>query len=239
MTLTSPAEWPRVPDGVVEAARRTALDALRTAPLEQYYDVDGGYAGATFLAAGGNVPDDIDASDLFAVTQLSVDIAAAAARRVLNDGERRSDLLAALRVVPADVPLAAASAGELEQAWEFYLAARRTLANPRAKHSDPWVTAAKLVARKRPQLLPVRDRVVRQVLGLQSHREGRMEILAIRALISDPEILDAIGFAVTRAKRAGEDQNRVCVFDTEPLRILDVALWWQAAAGPVRSANDQ
>ncbi|WP_277209213.1 DUF6308 family protein [Isoptericola croceus] len=228
MTQQVPAGWPALGDGVLDAARRTALDALSFVPLESYYDTASGYAGATFATASGNVPRDITAGDLFAVTLLSVDVKAPAARRLLDDGPHRDRVLAALAAVPTDVPLAAAGSDDLELAWELQQEIKAALADPRAARSDPWVTAAKLAARKRPRLLPVRDREVRRVLGLAGPKDGRLELQVIRALVADPVISGAIDTALARAQASAEADGRVCMFDTEPLRLLDVALWWHA-----------
>lgn len=239
MTLPAPADWPTLPDGVLDGARRTALEALAVVPLEVYYDIVGGYAGATFASASGNSPGDVTAGDLFAVTLLSVDVNPPAARRLLDEGVHRERVLAALRAVPSDVPLAAAGAQDLELAWVFYAAVKAALANPRAKRSDPWVTAAKLAARKRPRLLPVRDNEVRRVLGLGPYRDGRLELQAIRALAADPVVAGAIDTALARARSAAEFRGLVCVFDEEPLRLLDVALWWHAVRGKAPAVDEQ
>lgn len=237
--LPVPADWPILPDGLLDRARRTALDALAAVSFEAYYDVAGGYAGATFASALGNVPGDVTAGDLFAVTLLSVDVNPPAARRLLDDGLHRENVLAALRAVPSDVPLASAGEQDLELAWAFYVTVKAALANPRAKRSDPWVTAAKLAARKRPRLLPVRDNEVRRVLGLESYRDGRLELQVIRALVSDAVVADAVDTALARARTAAELQGLVCVFDEEPLRLLDVALWWHAVRGKTSAADEQ
>lgn len=43
-----PDTWPPVPDGLLDAAHRTALDALSLVRFERFDDVAGNYAGATF-----------------------------------------------------------------------------------------------------------------------------------------------------------------------------------------------
>lgn len=240
MVLPVPAGWPARPGRILDGARRLALDALAVVPFEAYYDVEGGYAGATFASASGSVPSDITAGDLFAVTLLNVDVNPHSARRSLDDGEPRDRVLAALRAVSSDVPFAAAGARELELAWAFYAAVKTALANPRVKRSDPWVTAAKVAARKRPRLLPVRDNEVRRVLGLASQRDGRLEIQTIRALVADQVVAGEIDTALARARAAAERRGLVCVFDEEPLRLLDVALWWYAVrGGPAGVVDDQ
>lgn len=228
MTLQVPDRWPVLSTDVAAAARQTALDALARVPLESYYDVDGNYAGATFTTTSDNVTGEITAGDLFAVTLLSVPVKASAARRLLDDGPHRDRVLPALAAVPADVALAAAGPADLQAAWDLHRAIKDALVDPAAATSDPWVTAAKLAARKRPRLLPVRDREVRRVLGLEGPKDGRLELQAIRALMVDPAVTEAIEQALGRARSRAASTGRQCVFDTEPLRLLDVALWWAA-----------
>lgn|GEM_PF-6829138 len=69
---------------------------------------------------------------------------------------------------------------------------------------------------------------MRRVLGLDGPKDGRLEPQAIRALVVDPAVTDTIEQALTRARSRAVSTGRRCVFDTEPLRLLDVALWWAA-----------
>ncbi|WP_265521329.1 DUF6308 family protein [Oerskovia flava] len=232
MTTSVPSGWPLVSAAIVDAARRTALDALASERLVDYYDTAGDYAGATFASIHPNDPFDVTGADLHAISMLSVQVGPAATRRVLDDGPLRQGLLAALAQTPADVSLADASAADLAAAWDLHCMCRRALADPTTKGpSDPWVTAAKLAARKRPRLLPVRDSKVRRLLGLEPERDGRLELQVLRALVSDPVVRGAIDTAVARARGLAHEAGRACVFDTEPLRVLDAALWLRAIRG--------
>lgn len=224
-----PSGWPDVPDGLLDDARRTALDALRAVCFERYYDVAGSYAGATFASIDPNDPMDVTAADLHALTMLSVQVGPAATRRVLDEGPLRDGLLAALSAASPTTDLVDATVTDLDAAWALTNTARIALAEPTTKGtSDPWVTAAKLAARKRPRLLPVRDTKVRRLLGLELARDGRLEIQVIRSLVADPAVIDAIEEALTRARAAAEAGGRTCVFDTSELRLLDVALWMRS-----------
>ncbi|OCI32913.1 hypothetical protein OERS_05050 [Oerskovia enterophila] len=225
-----PDTWPPVPDGLLDAAHRTALDALSLVRFERYYDVAGNYAGATFASIEPNDPMDVTAADLHALTMLAITVGPGATRRVLEDGPVRDGLLAALIATPTGTDLVDASAAELDAAWDLTNKARAALADPTTKsESDPWVTAAKLAARKRPRLLPVRDTLVRRLLGLEPARDGRLEIQVIRSLVADPAVLDAIEAALARARTTAAAEGRTCVYDTTELRLLDVALWMHAA----------
>lgn len=232
MELSTPATWPTVPEALVNSARLTVLAALSTAPLERYYDVAGNYAGATFVGLKPNDPYDLTAADLHAVRMLSVSVEPAATRRLLNESSLRDHVLEALRSTPPDVSLATAGAAELECAWKLHLALKQALAEPFVKRvSNPWVTAAKLAARKRPALMPVRDRVVGAALEVLALNDGRIDLLLYRQLLADASVIDAIETAVKGARARADEAGSHCVFDDEPLRLLDAALWWVGTRG--------
>lgn len=205
-------------------------NAKGTAPLARYYDVATDYAGVTFAALGPIDPYDVTATDLHAVRLLSVRLGAAATRRLLEPGSLRTELLKTLSSVPTDVTLASATTSDLVAMENFYEAARRAMVEPRAKTSNPWVTATKLTARKRPDLIPVRDNLVRDVLGLASFRNYRIEWQAMRTIVNDQAVVVALEAAIANVQEAGRAQGRHMIFDTSVLRLLDVALWEYASA---------
>ncbi|GJF32117.1 hypothetical protein KNE206_48170 [Kitasatospora sp. NE20-6] len=115
------------------------------------------------LAGGGDRPgtaDVITAEDLIAVETLSV-VVPVRVKLDLLEGALGARLAALLGAIPADVDLADADASVVadgspaEKAWHL-LESRPGLG---------WVTAGKILARKRPRLLPVYDTVVRCALG--------------------------------------------------------------------------
>jgi len=121
--------------------------------LELYYDLDGGFAGTSFETIAPNDRTDISGADLHAVAMPSMNIKPAATRRVPDGSRQRAELLESMRQVPADVALPEANPHVLQAGWDFYCACRRVLKDPGAQRSDPWVTATKLAARKRPLLI--------------------------------------------------------------------------------------
>jgi len=167
-----PDGWTPVPDGVFEFAKDRALEKLSpegddpVGPrLARYYDRSGNYAGASFVETAPNPVNDIVASDLHAVSLLSVTIGPGATRRFLEPGTVRDHLLASLGSVP-DKDLADADAEDLAAVARLYEAVKASLRDPTSRTSDRWVTASKFCARKRPRLFPVRDSVVCNILGL-------------------------------------------------------------------------
>lgn len=226
MSLTSPSDWPTVPRGVLAAATATVREALGAAPLDCYYDLDGDFAGTSFETIAPNDLTDINGADLHAVAMLSVNIKPAATRRVLDASRQRTELLELMRQVPTDVALPEADAHALQAGWDFYCACRRVLKDPAAQQSDPWVTATKLAARKRPLLIPVRDTVVRKALGCDKFRDGRIDWQVIGAIAASAEVAAAIDAALSEASTAAS--NKRIRFDTNPLRLIDAATWMHA-----------
>ena len=126
---------------------------------------EGDYAGASFATIGSNEPAAIGADDLFAVTMLSVSVAAGAARLLMEIGETRDAVNEGLRALPT-ASLQDVDEDGLRDMELFYRHVKKALAKASAENSNPWVTASKLCARKRPDLFPVRDNVVCELLGL-------------------------------------------------------------------------
>lgn len=205
-------------------ARREAFLALNHPDaadlLRAYYDPAGNYAGATFVELEPNDPLDVTATDLYALSLLSVNAGPRAGRALLTPGPHRDLVRAALAdpALPVDADLLTADADTTEAAERLYLAVRDALGN------RPWVTASKLCARKRPHLFPVRDSVVtlkRLKLGL----DYLVDWQVYRALLGDHELTAALREVTARA------QEGVSFPITEPaLRTLDVLLWMTADA---------
>lgn len=242
--LTIPEGWNAVSPEAQDHACTVTLAAIAhaakpntegTAPLARYYDVATDYAGATFATMTPIDPNDVTATDLHAVRLLSVRLGAAATRRLLEEGPLRTELLRALSLVRTDATLAEATPSDLVAMENFYEATRRAMIEPSAKTSNPWVTATKLTARKRPDLIPVRDTLVRKVLGLASLRDYRIEWQVMRTLVNDPTVMHALKAAVASAQESGRAQGRHMAFDTSVLRLLDVALWEYANAALKRA----
>ncbi|WP_062381184.1 DUF6308 family protein [Demequina pelophila] len=179
------------------------------------------YDGASFETLGGNWNDSahantITAGDLLALSALSVSVSGKSAIKIMS-----SDFLAEaeslLAHVPADVSISDPSAdaliqrnGYADQFWDLL----QTVPG-----FGPTRTS-KLIARKRPLLLPVYDSVVRDVLGLKGprHHWTRMR-----------EIMTADGNSVETRATEIRDEAGVDPIVT-PLRIVDVILWMEGKA---------
>ncbi|MYT37737.1 hypothetical protein GTY66_17025 [Streptomyces sp. SID8356] len=147
------------------------LDAERVADdLRRYFAVGlppgaGVFTGGRFehLAGGGErqqVANRFTAEDLIAVQTLSVTVPAPVALDLL-EGPLGAQLSELLRNIPTGTDLADADVSVVAEGSPAYQA-WTLLKN---QHRVGFVIAGKLLARKRPRLLPVYDRVVRCALG--------------------------------------------------------------------------
>ena len=187
------------------------LDDVGVAQVRQYFDPAQGFSGAAFdtFAGGGDAGAhryEFTAEDLVAVTLLDVVVPGHAALEILD--QRASEFNALLAEVPHEVDLWDAPMGlvdatsDASQLWGLLTALPNV----------GWVTASKLLARKRPRLLPVYDSVVKA--ALQPDVESfwlplRQELLNGGVVEQLREVRSAAGLS-----------ERISL-----LRVLDVAVW--------------
>jgi hypothetical protein len=182
--------------------------------LHAYYDPTGRYAGSTFLDLP-NDPCNLDPTDLYALSTLDVRATPLAGRRLLAPGQHRAEVLAALASpeLPAHADLRSATPMTWEAAEVLYKALKSALGE------NPWVTASKLSARKRPGFFPVRDSVVTErVLGLG--QDYWVDWAVYRNLLLNRTLERQVAGAIDAASQ------RLTVPITDPhLRVIDVVLW--------------
>lgn len=211
-----------------------ALDSGAAYPrLAAYYDRGSAYSGTLFLDIEPNRPDAIEASDLYAVTTLSMTLDARHGRLLLDPGTVRDGVRSDLRGLDPSLPIQyldiapLGSAETLQRMWDLHFRLRRLLGETR----NWWVFAAKLSARKRPSLFPVRDHLVCQYLsdgrplcrdsGWPGDFSVDMQVYAY--LMSHQAVRGALGDLSARLT-----DNAVRADDVQ-LRLLDSALWTAAA----------
>lgn len=182
--------------------------------VQRYFDPNRKFTGRRFefLGGGGDRPEvahEFTGDDIVAVSMLSVAIPPEASIEILDTKKRVLNEL--LREIPLDLPLWDAGDDVLDTknsaAGQLWTALERIT-------GVGWVTANKLLARKRPALLPVYDRVVNA--ALQPPRKAfwlslRNSLQADGGVVVDRlgEIRDAADLSVTPSL----------------LRVLDVAVW--------------
>ncbi|MGW3520595.1 DUF6308 family protein [Streptomyces hydrogenans] len=186
--------------------------------LRRYYGVGlssgmAAFTGSRFehLAGGGDRPgiaDRFTAEDLVAVQTLSVTVPVLVALDLL-EGSLGARLSGLLQAIPWDIDMVDAEADILaegspaDQAWHLLC----------TQHGVNWVIAGKLLARKRPRLLPVYDRVVRCAVG----RPPSFWLALHTALREDDAALH---------RRLLELRQVAGVPETvSALRVCDVAVW--------------
>jgi hypothetical protein len=167
------------------------------------------YTGPTFdqLAGGGDRPatvNRITEDDLVAVTMLSVEVPARAAIAVL--GPMADGIQQLLSEIPSDVDLHEADLSLVSPGSP----ADRLWSRLESLEGVGWVTAGKLLARKRPKLIPVYDSVVREAVGAP-----KLFWTWLHEQLQDPELIERI-----RAVRTEADVEHLSL-----LRTLDVAIW--------------
>jgi hypothetical protein len=209
--------WPKA---LTDKNHNNAVAELRT-----YFGLDNGkpLTGASFERLGGGgdraeVRDVITAEDVVAVSMLSIDFPAGAALQILQTDSRRiSDLL---YQIPTDSDLVDVDPQQINTSWPAWQLWSQLIAVP----GLGWVTTNKLLARKRPRLLPVYDSVVRKEVGAPksywialNHDLGAedkalyRQLLAIRDAagvgddISALRVFDIVTWSIGRGRRTSRD----------------------------------
>ena len=200
------------------------VHTLVTAPgskelVATFYDETKPFAGSLFDNLGENPPDQIIADDLLAVTLLDVGFMPRAVRTLLEQGRPDGQIgrLLAEHRVPPNVDLWDASDEVLDGALNVW--------NKIKEQSRKGVMAgigptkrSKLLARKRPRLIPIVDSVVRDALGPLL---GDDSWTALREALGDEGLRKDIG-----SLRPAEGGDGVTT-----LRLLDSVVWMWCSKG--------
>jgi hypothetical protein len=190
---------------------RPFLDGEGVELVARYFDPTGEFSGGQFerFCGGGDAPECEDAftpADLLSVTLLDVTVPGRAAISIL--GELGPHLNGHLRAIPAnrdlwDVPLSdVGNDSDAEKLWYDLV----------GLYGVNWVIAAKLMARKRPRLIPVYDSVVKHALSPSDENFW----LALRSELGDADLRQRL---TQMRSEAGVAE------DVSLLRVLDAAVW--------------
>jgi hypothetical protein len=193
------------PESAIDRLRACIDDDAAIALVTAYFDPSSGFAGATFDTLGTSRPNEFDAHDLLALNLLDERLSSTAIRWLLST-EGTDVMRPLLEAIGSDAELGAPGDSEALASAEAAYSRLTSLGGVGS------TKATKLLARKRPALVPILDTVVRSVvmapqgqywatfqafMGEKRHR-ARLEQVKRRAGIPDEITL---------------------------LRVLDVAIW--------------
>jgi hypothetical protein len=223
--------WPAPASGALDRALASTLEALSTQGprpvqkrLRTFYNVASDYAGATFAELAPESPNEITAADLHATSLLSVELKPGATRRLLQPGTTRDAVVEVLSRIGVDARLETVDKHTADAMKSLYFTIKASLSGDHVNNPNPWVTASKLCARKRPGLFPVRDNDVCGLLGIGKRWDA--DLAMFQALMRRREVRSALDQLPEMVRQAAD--GRTLVLDREPLRLLDAALWtWQ------------
>ena len=190
----------------IEAVIEPPADQL----LVRFFDPEGPFAATTFDDLPNNPRDRVTAEDLLATTLLDMRYRPRAVRAILDEqADHLSGLLAA---VPDDVDLWSATDEDMAAATSLWQVLRS--GGPLSGIGP--TTTSKLMARKRPRLIPIVDSVVRDALEFE--QDSWTELRAALQQVDLPERIEDL-----RPARVGEAVST--------LRLLDAAVWMHYSQG--------
>lgn len=196
------------------AAIDVAIDPPADKLVQAYFKRGGNFAADTFDTLGYNDPFRVATDDLLAVTLLDVHVPALALRRMLGDD--RELLSHMLEAIPIATDLWGATTDHLVAAggfWDHLV----------AYDGVGTVIAGKLLARKRPRLIPIVDDVIGTALPAP---KGEYWVTLQASL--DPTRIDRI-----------EALRKTLSPRISTLRLLDVAVWMRYSDGRNARAAQQ
>lgn len=224
-----PDAWKAASDAQLDRGLDTALSVLHGPRVVDnvalHYDRSSNFAGATFLDIDPVDPYAITSGDLLSLTLLGVQAEPQAVRRLLEMTATNREIRGLLTEehLPLDVDLTVADNDTLVAMASLHETVKRALSLDHVSKGNRWVTAAKLCARKRPDLFPVRDSVVCDMLGLSGPKHDyQVDWQVYRHIIQNDEVRTRLDEILDEAQtREGVNVGHV----NRRLRHLDVALW--------------
>jgi len=181
------------------------------------------FTGAWFeRLADTDQPNRITASDIIAVSMMSVTVPARSVIWILNDGAAEIERL--LGDIPIDLDIWDATEGlegegSLAALWSRLQERTAQWEGGQDASGIGPVIAGKLLATKRPRLVPLFDAVVADALGSYEHGSYWR---SWKEAFDDPELLP--GVLAVQAEAAKEHPEIAAL---SPLRILDIVIWHQ------------
>lgn len=162
------------------------------------------FAGATFdligRTEGQDRPEEVTLSDLLAVSLLDEPFRAAAIRGLIEPGDTRDRVSRGFADLPVSLHLASADMNLLEKADKLFEAIA-------AIHDVGPTRASKLLARKRPHLIPIWDGIVEEFLRPEKYEHW----LLMSAIVQNSLLSALLTHSRGRRPRFGPRASRSCV----------------------------
>lgn len=193
--------------------------------VQEYFSTDehgnAVFTGSKFESYGdiSAETDNITAEDLLAVSMLSINIPASAALGIT--GPLRSRITALLGALPVQARFEELNDKQFESLLGPDSPAQHLWDLLRQTHGERWgvgqTTASKLMARKRPHLIPIFDSVIAEVTGMKGSLDQWSRWRS--ALAPDGGALSSMAIELDQVRKdAGQEELSI-------LRTLDIVLW--------------
>ena len=200
--------------------RGRAIDHLRS------YFSGTSFSGSFFDVLGGGgdrseVANVVTEADLLSLATLSVPVGGHAARQLLT-APLGTDVTRLLAQIPTDLSIATpegrAFLGEGKPAWELWNLVRTVGQKAPQGNAFGQVRTSKLLARKRPHLIPIYDAVVAKQFGLPGSAD---QWTVWSELFADGKFVAHLG----SIQAAVDEASHISL-----LRVLDVVVWMEGQA---------
>ncbi len=211
-------------DDLLEEPARELVRVFYEREAAHSYTNKADFIGELFTELGSDTnTNSFEAEDLLAVHMMGMTFKPTATDALLSEGPERSEVSGLLAKIPSNVDIWDASDfGAANDLW--YRLAREKREKKKLYPGINWVTAGKLLARKRPRLVPVIDSVVTALLprAETGYWDLFREYLRLPDRIEKVESLRPIG---------------VLPSSTPTLRLLDTAIWMRGSRGPASAVR--
>ncbi len=180
------------------------------------------FIGELFTSLGDTPANSFEADDLLAVHLMGMRFSVSATEALLGCEAERKDVSACLAKIPVDRDIWEDEANlsddsPASELWELLVG--------KAYPGIGWVTAGKLLARKRPQLIPVIDNVITKRVGLPDNHYW----LLFQGYLRSNEHRDKVDSLRPDGVPAS----------LPTLRLLDTAIWMHGSMGPAKVIREK
>lgn len=207
-------------DGLIDTHAPALVHAFYDKELARRWAPRADFVGELFVTLGSTDPDRFEAADLMAVHLMGMSFRPTTVMALLCAGHERDEVSQLLGQIPnVDIWDDQADLRAADELWHL-LAQDRKKVYPGIN----WVTAGKLLARKRPGLIPVIDEVITTLVPRPPEGYWRL----FQTYLSNSR---------RRERVEGLRPPGVSEQSTPTLRLLDTAIWIRGSRGPAEQVR--